>query len=82
MKDKENVKKHTQPCIKGTSISKEVDSPALANVQLHLERHIRIFQDPKTGFPDSSQNIIPEIAIQRMWSMENIWWKVEDPTRN
>ena len=31
---------------------KEVDSLALANVQMHLERHIKnFFRDPKIGFP-------------------------------
>ena len=56
---------------------KEVDSLALANVQLHLEKAYKnFFRDPKTGFPNSSQNIILETAIQRMWSMEISWWKV------
>ena len=32
---------------------KEVDSLALANVQLHLEKAYKnFFRDPKTGFPD------------------------------
>ena len=47
---------------------KEVDSLALANVQLHLEKAYNNF------FRD--QNIIPKTAIQRMWSMEISWWKV------
>lgn len=56
---------------------KEVDSLALANVQLHLERPIRIFFGiPRLDFQGLSQNIIPKIAIQRMWSMEISWWKV------
>ena len=56
---------------------KEVDSLALANVQRIWKRHIRIFfWIPKSDFQDSSQNIIPETAIQRMWSMEISWWKV------
>ena len=56
---------------------KEIDSLALANVQLHLERHIRIFFGiPRLDFQGLSQNIIPKTAIQRMWSMEISWWKV------
>ena len=55
---------------------KEVDSLALANVQLHLEKAYKnFFWIPKSDFQDSSQNIIPETAIQRMWSMEISWWK-------
>ena len=55
---------------------KEVDSLALANVQLHLEKAYKnFFLDSKIGFQDLSQNIIPETAIQQMWSMEISWWK-------
>ncbi len=50
---------------------KEVDSLALANVQLHLEKAYKnFFREPKIGFQDTSQSIIPETAIQRIWSME------------
>ena len=56
---------------------KEVDSLALANVQLHLEKAYKnFFGIPRLDFQDSSQNIILETAIQRMWSMEISWWKV------
>ena len=56
---------------------KEVDSLALANVQLHLEKAYKnFFENPRLDFQDSSQNIIPETVIQRMWSMEIFWWKV------
>ena len=55
---------------------KEVDSLALANVQRIWKRHIRIFfENPRLDFQGSSQSIIPETAIQRMWSMEISWWK-------
>ena len=55
---------------------KEVDSLALANVQLHLEKAYKnFFGIPRLDFQDSSQNIILETAIQRMWSMEISWWK-------
>ena len=55
---------------------KEVDSLALANVQRIWKRHIRIFFGiPRLDFQDSSQNIILETAIQRMWSMKISWWK-------
>ena len=50
---------------------KEVDSLALANVQLHLEKHIRIFfVILRLDFHVSSQNIIPKTATQQMWSTE------------
>ena len=56
---------------------KEIDSLALANVQLHLEKAIRIFFGiPRLDFQGLSQNIIPKTAIQRMWLMEISWWKV------
>ena len=56
---------------------KEVDSLALANVQLHLEKAYKnFFGIPRSDFQDLSQNIIPETAIQQMWSMEISWWKV------
>ena len=57
---------------------KEVDSLALANVQLHTGKGIlRIFFGiPRLDFQGLSQNIIPKTAIQRMWSMEISWWKV------
>ena len=58
---------------------KEVDSLALANVQLHLEKAYKnFFRIPRSDFQDSSQNIIPETAIQRIWSMEIFWWKVSE----
>ena len=50
---------------------KEVDSLALANVQLHLERHIRIFSGiQRLAFQNSNQNTGAEKAIRQMWSME------------
>ena len=53
---------------------KEIDSLALANVQLHLEKAYKnFFRDPKVGFPRSSQNITPRTAIQPMWSTEIFW---------
>lgn len=56
---------------------KEVDSLALANVQLHLEKAYKnFFGIPRLDFQGLSQNIIPKTAIQRMWSMEISWWKV------
>ena len=59
------------------SFLKEVDSLALANVQLHLEKAYKnFFGIPRLDFQDSSQNIIPETVIPRMWSMEIFWWKV------
>ena len=59
------------------SFLKEVDSLALANVQLHLEKAYKnFFRIPRLDFQDSSQDIIPETVIQRMWSMEIFWWKV------
>ena len=58
---------------------KEVDSLALANVQLHLEKAYKNFSEiPRLDFRSSSQNIIPETVIQRMWSMEISWWKVSE----
>ncbi len=56
---------------------KEIDSLALANVQLHLEKAYKnFFRNPRLDFQGLSQNIIPKTAIQRMWSMEISWWKV------
>ena len=56
---------------------KEVDSLALEMSSFIWKRHIRIFFGiPRLDFQDSSQNIILETAIQRMWSMEISWWKV------
>lgn len=50
---------------------KEVDSLALANVQMHLERHIRIFSGiQRLAFQNSNQNTGAEKAIRQMWSME------------
>ena len=50
---------------------KEVDSLALANVQMHLEKAYKnFFRDPKIGFPNSNQNTGAEKAIRQMWSME------------
>lgn len=58
---------------------KEVDSLALANVQLHLEKAYKnFFGNPRLDFQDTSQSIIPETAIQRIWSMEIFWWKVSE----
>ena len=58
---------------------KEVDSLALANVQLHLEKAYKnFFREPRLDFQDTSQSIIPETAIQRIWSMEIFWWKVSE----
>lgn len=58
---------------------KEVDSLALANVQLHLEKaYKKFFGNPRLDFQDTSQSIIPETAIQRIWSMEIFWWKVSE----
>ncbi len=55
---------------------KEVDSLALANVQLHLGKPIRIFSvTRRLDFHVSSQNITPKTAIQQMWSTEIFWWK-------
>ncbi|MFQ9153381.1 MAG: helix-turn-helix domain-containing protein [Blautia sp.] len=58
---------------------KEVDSLALANVQLHLEKAYKnFFRNRRLDFQGSSQSIILETAIQRMWSMEIFWWKVSE----
>ncbi len=58
---------------------KEVDSLALANVQLHLEKaYNKFFGNLRLDFQGSSQSIIPETAIQQMWSMEISWWKVSE----
>ncbi len=58
---------------------KEVDSLAMANVQLHLEKAYKnFFWEPRLDFQDTSQSIIPETAIQRIWSMEIFWWKVSE----
>ena len=47
---------------------KEVDALALANVQLHLEKHIEIFSGiRKVVFQNSSQNTGAEKVIQRTW---------------
>ena len=49
------------------SFLKEVDSLALANVQLHLEKHIMNFSViPRLDFHVSSQNITPKTATQQM----------------
>ena len=59
------------------SFLKEVDSLALANVQLHLEKAYKNFFGSQDWISKiSSQDIIPETVIQRMWSMEIFWWKV------
>ena len=58
---------------------KEVDSLALEMSSFIWKRHIRIFfENPGLDFQGSSQSIIPEIAIQRIWSMEIFWWKVSE----
>ena len=58
---------------------KEVDSLALANVQLHHGKAYKnFFGNPRLDFQDTSQSIIPETAIQRIWSMEIFWWKVSE----
>ena len=58
---------------------KEVDSLALEMSSFIWKRHIRIFSEiPRLDFRSSSQNIIPETVIQRMWSMEISWWKVSE----
>ena len=55
---------------------KEVDSLALEMSSFIWKRHIRIFFGiPRLDFQGSSQNIIPETAIQRMWSMGISLWK-------
>jgi len=47
---------------------KEVDSLALANVQLHLEEAFRRYYDPSASrFPVSNPNTGAERAIQRTW---------------
>ena len=52
---------------------KEVDSLALANVQLHLEKAYKnFFGNPRLDFQDTSQSIIPETAIQRILVNGNI----------
>ena len=46
---------------------KEVDSLALANVQLHLEKAYKnFFRDLRLDFHVSSQNITQKTAIQQM----------------
>ena len=50
---------------------KEVDSLALANVQMHLEKAYKnFFRNPKIAFQNSNQNTGAEKAIRQMWSME------------
>ena len=50
---------------------KEVDSLALANVQLHLEKAYKNFSVIlRLDFHVSSQNITPKTATQQMWSTE------------
>ena len=58
---------------------KEVDSLALEMSSFIWKRHIRnFFGNPRLDFQDTSQSIIPETAIQRIWSMEIFWWKVSE----
>ena len=53
---------------------KEVDSLALANVQLHLEKAYKTFSvTRRLDFHVSSQNIALKTAIQQMWSTEIFW---------
>ena len=50
---------------------KEVDSLALANVQMHLEKAYKnFFRDPKIGFPKFKSKHRSRKAIRQMWSME------------
>ena len=58
-------------CIKSISILKEVDSLALANVQMHLEKAYKNFSGiQRLAFQNSNQNTGAEKAIRQMWSME------------
>ena len=66
LNDKIQEYKKTKKMLKNTpamykkeyTFLKEVDSLALANVQLHLEKAYKnFFRDPKVGFHVSSQNI-------------------------
>ena len=75
LNDKIREYKKTKKLLKNTpamykkeySFLKEVDSLALANVQLHLEKAIRIFSViPRLDFHVSSQNITPKTATQQM----------------
>ena len=55
---------------------KEVDSLALEMSSFIWKRHIiNFFGNLRLDFQGSSQSIIPETAIQQMWSMEISWWK-------
>ena len=50
---------------------KEVDSLALANVQMHLEKAYKnFFRNQRMAFKNSNQNTGAEKAIRQMWSME------------
>ena len=50
---------------------KEVDSLALANVQMHLEKAYKNFSGiQRLAFQNSNQNTGAEKAIRQMWSME------------
>ena len=58
---------------------KEVDSLALEMSSFIWKRHIiNFFGNLRLDFQGSSQSIIPETAIQQMWSMEISWWKVSE----
>lgn len=49
------------------SFLKEVDSLALANVQLHLEKAYKnFFRDPKVGFPRFKSKHHSKTATQQM----------------
>ena len=51
---------------------KEVDSLALANVQMHLEKAYKKFFSgiQRLAFQNSNQNTGAEKVIRQMWSME------------
>ncbi len=75
LNDKIREYKKTKKLLKNTpamykkeySFLKEVDSLALANVQLHLEKAYKNFSViPRLDFHVSSQNITPKIATQQM----------------
>ena len=79
-KKSKTMLKNTPAMYKKTySFLKEVDSLALEMSSFIWKRHIRIFfGNPRLDFQDTSQSIIPETAIQRIWSMEIFWWKVSE----
>ena len=60
------MSRNTLAMYKNISIFERSGFLALANVQMHLERHIKFFQESKIGFQNSNQNTGAEKAIRQM----------------